>query len=76
MNAPARSVAQRGLLLNGNARGRLLGRLLSVLLYQLAGVGASLWGAVVLASAAGIGAIFLPPVTADVDWEGAAADEG
>ena len=34
-----------------NACGRLLGTLLSGVLYQFAGVGASLWGAVVLAAA-------------------------
>ena len=39
-----------------NACGRLLGTLLSGVLYQQAGVAASLWGAVVLAAAAGIGA--------------------
>src|SRR2546426_2034626 len=44
-----------------NAAGRLLGTLLSGLLYQKGGVTASLWGAVALASAAGIGALFLPP---------------
>lgn len=52
-----------------NACGRLLGTLLSGVLYQQAGVTASLWGAVVLAAAAGIGALFLPPVTAPaVSW--------
>jgi hypothetical protein len=58
-----------------NACGRLLGTLLSGVLYQFAGVSASLWGAVVLAAAAGIGAMFLPPVTAAVDWAGAKGDE-
>ncbi len=58
-----------------NACGRLVGTLLSGLLYQLAGVSASLWGAVVLASAAGIGAMFLPPVRADVGWEMAGGEE-
>jgi len=58
-----------------NACGRLLGTLLSGVLYQLAGVTASLWGAVALAMAAGIGAIFLPPVTADVNWAGAQGDD-
>jgi len=58
-----------------NACGRLLGTLLSGVLYQLAGVSASLWGAVVLAAAAGVGAMFLPPVTADVGWSGAKGDE-
>jgi MFS transporter, APGE family, 1-arseno-3-phosphoglycerate exporter len=58
-----------------NACGRLLGTLLSGVLYQLAGVTASLWGAVVLAAAAGVGAMFLPPVTADVAWAGAKGDD-
>jgi hypothetical protein len=50
------------------------GTLLSGVLYQLAGVSASPWGAVVLA-AAGIGAMFLPPVTAEVGWAGAKGDD-
>ena len=59
-----------------NACGRLLGTLLSGLLYQIAGVSASLWGAVVLAAAAGIGAMFLPPVSgASVSWAGAKGDD-
>jgi hypothetical protein len=58
-----------------NACGRLLGTLLSGVLYQLAGVSASLWGAVALAAAAGIGAMFLPPVTAEVGWAGAKGDD-
>jgi hypothetical protein len=59
-----------------NACGRLLGTLLSGVLYQRAGVTASLWGAVVLAAAAGIGAMFLPPVSAGaVSWAGAAGDD-
>ena len=59
-----------------NAAGRLLGTLLSGLLYQLSGVGASLWGAVVLASIAGLVALALPPVTAaQVSWTGASGDD-
>jgi len=59
-----------------NACGRLLGTLLSGVLYQQAGVAASLWGAVVLAGAAGIGALFLPPVTSStVSWSGGAGDD-
>jgi predicted MFS family arabinose efflux permease len=58
-----------------NACGRLLGTLLSGILYQQAGVAASLWGAVALAAAAGIGALFLPPVTTAVSWAGAKADD-
>jgi MFS transporter len=58
-----------------NACGRLLGTLLSGLLYQLAGVSASLWGAVVLAAAAGLGALLLPPVTTEVGWAGAKGDD-
>jgi predicted MFS family arabinose efflux permease len=59
-----------------NAAGRLLGTLLSGVLYQRAGVIASLWGAVVLATAAGVGALFLPPVKAtSVSWAGAKDDD-
>ena len=58
-----------------NACGRLLGTLLSGVLYQWAGVSASLWGAVVLAAAAGFGAMLLPPVTSEVDWSGAKGDD-
>jgi hypothetical protein len=58
-----------------NACGRLLGTLLSGVLYQYAGVAASLWGAVVLAAIAGVGAMLLPPVTADVAWSGAGGDD-
>jgi predicted MFS family arabinose efflux permease len=58
-----------------NACGRLLGTLLSGVLYQFAGVSASLWGAVVLAAAAGIGAMFLPAVTTEMGWEGARGDD-
>jgi predicted MFS family arabinose efflux permease len=59
-----------------NACGRLLGTLLSGVLYQQAGIAASLWGAVVLAAAAGIGALFLPPVTAPAaSWAGAKGDD-
>jgi len=58
-----------------NAAGRLIGTLLSGVLYQQAGVAASLWGAVVLAALAGIEALFLPPVTAAVAWSGAGGDE-
>jgi len=58
-----------------NACGRLLGTLLSGVLYQVAGVEASLWGAVVLAGLAGAVALLLPPVTADVAWSRAKGDE-
>jgi hypothetical protein len=58
-----------------NAAGRLLGTLLSGLLYQQAGVVASLWGAVGLAALAGIGALFLPPITNAVSWAGAKGDD-
>ena len=58
-----------------NAAGRLMGTLLSGLLYQQAGVVASLWGAVVLASAAGVIALFLPPVSGSPSWAGAKGDE-
>jgi len=59
-----------------NACGRLLGTLLSGVLYQLAGGSASLWGAVVLASVAGVVAMLLPSVrTATVAWTSAQGDE-
>jgi predicted MFS family arabinose efflux permease len=59
-----------------NACGRLLGTLLSGVLYQQAGVAASLWGAVVLAAAAGLGALLLPPVgSSAVSWAGATGDD-
>jgi predicted MFS family arabinose efflux permease len=59
-----------------NACGRLLGTLLSGLLYQRAGVSASLWGAVVLGAVAGTVALFLPPVSASaVSWAGAKGDD-
>jgi predicted MFS family arabinose efflux permease len=59
-----------------NACGRLLGTLLSGVLYQHAGVSASLWGAVVLAAAAGIGAMFLPAVSAPaVSWTKATGED-
>ena len=59
-----------------NACGRLLGTLLSGVLYQQAGVGASLWGSVALAAAAGVGALFLPRVeVGSVSWDGAKTDD-
>jgi predicted MFS family arabinose efflux permease len=59
-----------------NAAGRLMGTLLSGVLYQMAGVTASLWGAVVLAAIAGIVAMFLPPVAAtEVSWAVAKGDD-
>jgi MFS family permease len=58
-----------------NAAGRLIGTLLSGLLYQWAGVSASLWGAVVLAGVAGTVALALPPVTTAVSWSKAKGDE-
>jgi hypothetical protein len=58
-----------------NAAGRLLGTLLSGVLYQQAGVVASLWGAVVLAAAAGVAALFLPPVASTVSWAAATGDD-
>ncbi len=58
-----------------NACGRLLGTLLSGVLYQVAGVAASLWGAVLLSAIAGAVALLLPPVTADVAWSRAKGDD-
>jgi predicted MFS family arabinose efflux permease len=58
-----------------NATGRLIGTLLSGVLYQQAGVAASLWGAVVLAALAGIGATTLPPVQRSAMWSAAKGDD-
>lgn len=58
-----------------NACGRLLGTLLSGVLYQAWGVSASLWGAVVLAGVAGAVALSLPPVASSVSWDGAGGDD-
>jgi predicted MFS family arabinose efflux permease len=58
-----------------NAAGRLIGTLLSGVLYQQAGVTASLWGAVALAGAAGAGALFLPPVASTASWSAAKSDD-
>jgi predicted MFS family arabinose efflux permease len=59
-----------------NAAGRLMGTLLSGVLYQMAGVTASLWGAVVLAAIAGVVAMCLPPVAAtEVSWAAAKGDD-
>lgn len=59
-----------------NACGRLLGTLLSGVLYQQAGVAASLWGAVVLAAIAGIVALFMPSVRASTaSWAGAKSED-
>lgn len=58
-----------------NAAGRLLGTLLSGLLYQAGGVNAALWGAAALAAVAGIGAAFLPHVESTVSLDDAAVDD-
>jgi hypothetical protein len=59
-----------------NAVGRLVGTLLSGVLYQWAGVSASLWGAVALAGVAGVGGLLLPPVPSSVvSWSKAKGDE-
>lgn len=59
-----------------NACGRLIGTLLSGLLYQMAGVTASLWGAVVLAGIAGTVALALPPVSdAATAWTSVKGDD-
>jgi predicted MFS family arabinose efflux permease len=58
-----------------NACGRLLGTLLSGVLYQKAGVAASLWGAVVLASVAGFVALVLPSVASSASWAAAKGDD-
>jgi hypothetical protein len=41
----------------------------------MAGVTASLWGAVVLAAIAGVVAMFLPPVAATEVWAAAKGDD-
>lgn len=58
-----------------NAAGRLLGTLLSGLLYQWAGIAASLWGAVVLAAVAGSIAWGLPPITSTASWARVSGDD-
>lgn len=59
-----------------NACGRLVGTMLSGLLYQWAGVTASLWGAVVLAGIAGTVALALPPVSdAATAWTSVKGDD-
>lgn len=59
-----------------NAAGRLIGTLLSGVLYQAAGVSASLWGAVLLSAVAGAVALLLPPVDSGaVPWSGASGDD-
>lgn len=59
-----------------NAAGRLIGTLLSGLLYQWAGVTASLWGAVALAAASGTVALMLPSVASNAaTWARAKGEE-
>lgn len=58
-----------------NAAGRLIGTLLSGVLYQLGGVNAALWGAAAFAGIAGIGAAFLPHVSSAISLNDAAADD-
>ena len=55
--------------------GRLIGTLLSGVLYQVAGVSASLWGAVLLAALAGLSARSLPPVATPSGTSGARLNE-
>lgn len=59
-----------------NACGRLIGTLLSGVLYQQAGVAASLWGAVILAGVAGTVALLLPAVdSTGASWTRVKADD-
>jgi hypothetical protein len=58
-----------------NAAGRLIGTLLSGVLYQVGGVNAALWGAAVLATLAGIGAASLPRVDSAISLADAEADD-
>lgn len=57
-----------------NAAGRLLGTLFSGLLYQVGGVVAALWGAVVFAVLAGVGASMLPAVSSSRTMADVSAD--
>jgi predicted MFS family arabinose efflux permease len=58
-----------------NAAGRLIGTLLSGVLYQLGGVNAALWGAAALAAVAGLGAAFLTHVDSAISLDEATADD-
>jgi predicted MFS family arabinose efflux permease len=58
-----------------NAMGRLLGTLLSGLLYQHGGIIGSLWGSAALAAVAGGTALFLPRVTAEAAWSSVRGDD-
>ena len=58
-----------------NAAGRLIGTLLSGVLYQLGGVNAAMWGAATFAAVAGIGAAFLPRVDSAISFDGTATDD-
>jgi predicted MFS family arabinose efflux permease len=58
-----------------NAMGRLLGTLLSGLLYQHAGVIGSLWGSAALSAVAGVNAFFLPRVATETAWSSVKGDE-
>ena len=58
-----------------NAGGRLLGTLLSGVLYQAAGVTGALWGAAALALFAALTALGLPTVQGTASWEAARSDE-
>jgi predicted MFS family arabinose efflux permease len=55
-----------------NAGGRLVGSLLSGVLYQVAGLGGCLWASAAFASAAGIIALLLPPVDSALSLDEAA----
>jgi hypothetical protein len=58
-----------------NAAGRLVGTLLSGLLYQIAGVTGTLWGAAILALAAALAALRLPPVNENASWDAVKGDD-
>jgi hypothetical protein len=74
--ADADRVAQSvGFYYMANAAGRLAGTLLSGVLYQLGGVSATLWCAAAFAAAAGVIALFLPPVAGQASWHQVKADE-
>ncbi len=59
-----------------NAGGRLVGSLLSGVLFQVAGLGACLWASTAMALAAGAIALILPAVDGGVLVEGVADANG
>lgn len=58
-----------------NAIGRLVGTLLSGVLYQYAGLTGTLWGSAVFAAVAGLNAFFLPRVAVQQAWSSVRSDD-